>query len=91
MSDQREPIDDYVEQREVIEFSDVLKVVSDFNRIVNDINSRFMWMTVIALACITIIVSSLAGFYFMTDYQYPVIDQQSVQTENSQTVNQNIK
>ena len=75
--------------KEVIEFSDVVRLTSEFNHIVNDINKRFMWVMVISLICITVIVGSLAGFYFLSG-SYSGVDQKAVQSEGRQEVRQSI-
>ena len=83
-------MDEDIVTKEVIEFSDVIRMMSDFNHIVNDINKRFMWTVIIALMCITITVSSLAGFYFMADYStvYPNVtqEQHTVDSKQSQKI-----
>ena len=77
--------EDYVEQREVIEMSDVIKLMKDCN----DINKRFMWVIAIALICFTVMVGSLAGFYFLGN-NHSGVDQKAVQSEGRQEVHQSI-
>jgi len=84
-------MDEDIVTKEVIEFSDVIKIMSDFNHIVNDISRRFMWTVVIAVTCFAITVISLGGFYFLSSYDYLEVDQKTVQTEGLQEVHQNVK
>ena len=78
-------MDEDIVQREVIEISDVLKIIKDSN----DINKRFMWVIAIALICFTVMVGSLAGFYFLGN-NHSGVDQEAVQSEGRQEVHQSI-
>ena len=84
---------DNIETREIIEFSDVQKLVMDFvdriddlHKRTNELNKKLLQIVMIAFICMTITIVGISGFYFCADYStaYPEVTQEQSTLDSEQ-------